>query len=217
VALVAASVNGGRRPITEAERPHLAALGEHVRALRTEAGIHQHQAAALASLTAGHVSAIERGRRRTRRSTLARIVAALVPDEDRHEIVLDELVEVAGPALAAESDYLERVARRRARRDRSAVKETRTIMRTTIAMLRREVDRGGPHVEKRRRILAGLEADLASFTANHPETPEPAPSPRARPVEPGSLRLPGRGGRAATISALDQWLAERRAVEGGAE
>jgi hypothetical protein len=122
---------------------------------------------------------------------------------------------VAGPALAPESTYADRVARRRARRDQQARRETVAMMRQTIADLRRSIGRGGPHVETRRELLAGLEATVADFTAA-----EPAPSAAPVSSHPVSgvrpLRLPRRGGRAAQLAAIDEWLADRQRSVGGA-
>lgn len=127
-----------RIPITDEERPYLEALGAEVRALRLGSHptaeermlrqargrvvrqpdqLRQVELANRSDLSAYQVGQIERGRRRTRRSTLQRIVAALV-DEDLVEEVVDGLVEIAGPALAPESIHADRVARRRAARAR---------------------------------------------------------------------------------------------------
>ena len=110
------AVNAGRRPITAEEAPHLAALGARVRELRTAAGLTQSTVGTLAALTPGHVSAIECGKRRTRATTLARIVAACGTEDPA--ATLAELVALAGPALAPESDFAERVERRRLRKER---------------------------------------------------------------------------------------------------
>ena len=144
------------RPITDAERPHLAALGAELRSLRHAARptdeeralrrargkierlpdlVRQSELAARAELGCTHISDLERGRYRTRRSTLRRIVAALV-DEDLVEEIVDGLVEIAGPALAPESMYADRVARRRAVRTRRLREQTRSTLRQLERMAR---------------------------------------------------------------------------------
>jgi transcriptional regulator with XRE-family HTH domain len=108
------------RPIPE-EVPYLAQLGDHLRRLRLEAGLAQWAMADLAELAPRHIRRLERGECRTRRSTLERLANALVdvdPDLGPADQLLDELVELAGVALAGESAYPDRVARRRARRQR---------------------------------------------------------------------------------------------------
>ena len=67
------------------------------------------------------ISRVERGVRRTRRSTLCRIAAALAAEDPLlgdADAVVAELTALAESSLAAESDYEERVARRRERRTR---------------------------------------------------------------------------------------------------
>jgi hypothetical protein len=59
------------------------------------------------------IQRIEAGARRTRRSTLDRIAEALGDPQ-----LAGVLAELAGPALAPESPYAERIARRRVRRHR---------------------------------------------------------------------------------------------------
>ena len=91
------AVNAGRRPITDEETPHLAALGARVRELRTAAGLTQSTAGTLAALTADHIGAIERGQRRTRATTLARIVAACGAEDPA--ATLAELVALNGKPI----------------------------------------------------------------------------------------------------------------------
>ena len=105
--------DGCRRPIQPAETPYLSALGNRLRELRRDRGLTQAQLAVAADLSRRHVERLEAGTRRTRRSTLSRIAEALGGPS-----LENELVTLAGPALAQESDFAERVARRRARRVR---------------------------------------------------------------------------------------------------
>ncbi len=76
--------------------------------------------AVAAALSERTIRRLEVGERRTRRSTLERLVEAVAPTQPHaeREALLQELVGVAGPALAAESAYPERVQARRARRAR---------------------------------------------------------------------------------------------------
>jgi transcriptional regulator with XRE-family HTH domain len=92
-----------RRPIEAAEIPHLEALGARLAAVRRDRGLAQDTLAEAAELSTSGIRRIEAGTRRTRRSTLDRIAAAL-GDPD----LGDELAGLAGPALAPESLYGER-------------------------------------------------------------------------------------------------------------
>jgi transcriptional regulator with XRE-family HTH domain len=104
---------GSRRPIEAAEITHLEALGARLAAGRRSRRLSQSALAADAELSVSTVQRIEAGTRRTRRTTLERIAAALGDPE-----LADELPRLAGPALAPESTYAERIARRRQRRHR---------------------------------------------------------------------------------------------------
>jgi hypothetical protein len=110
------------RPIESSEKPYLHALGEELKALRSQSGLTWMQVAHGSLLSYGHISALAYAFRRTRRSTLSRIVDTLVaanPDLGPADQLLDHLCGVAGPALAPESIYPDRVARtlrRRAKR-----------------------------------------------------------------------------------------------------
>jgi transcriptional regulator with XRE-family HTH domain len=115
-----------RRPIENHEKPHLAELGTALRTLRQHAGLSR---AVLADRTGMHprsISRIEAGERRTRRSTLTRLLTALVNEDETLgdiDYLLDGLVRRAGPALAAESPYLDRIEARRERRDKRKERE----------------------------------------------------------------------------------------------
>lgn len=93
------------RPIAGWEQPHLERLGRRLRALRRAAGITQAQLGAAAGLNAVSVRRIELGLRRTRRSTIRRLVVALGVPPDAVAPLVDELVTLAGPALAEESPW----------------------------------------------------------------------------------------------------------------
>lgn len=109
-----------RRPILAREQPHLQRLGTLLSTTRRALGMTQAEVAREAALHWTSLQRIELGTRRTRRSTLRRIAAAFVLREPRLgplDDLLDDLVTAAGPALAEESAYAERVARRRAARE----------------------------------------------------------------------------------------------------
>ena len=106
-----------RSPIEVWERSHLESLGPRIRALRQDAGLSQATLGAATELSRTSIERVELGLRRTRRSTLERIVAVLVAEPARQG-ALDELLALAGPAIAEESKFAARVARRRARRAR---------------------------------------------------------------------------------------------------
>jgi transcriptional regulator with XRE-family HTH domain len=115
-----------RQPIEEYEKPHLAELGAALRSLRQHAGLTQ---AVLADRTGMHprsIGRIEAGERRTRLSTLTRLLTALLNEDGtlgEMDYLLDGLVRRAGPALAAESPYRDRIEARRERRDKRKERE----------------------------------------------------------------------------------------------
>lgn len=113
------SRRGSRRPIASWEVFYLERLGDLLRTRRRSAGLTQLELAHRSQLLG--LSNIERGVRRTRPSTIARIAKALVSAHPRlndSEAVAAGLVEAAGPALAPESRYRDRLDRRRRRRAR---------------------------------------------------------------------------------------------------
>jgi hypothetical protein len=109
-----------RRPIDANEGSGLEAFGDELHRLRwTVARIHRPALAIRAQISVRQIEQIERAIRRTRRSTLERIVAALVsvePDLGEPAALVARLTELAGIGLAPESEYRERVERRRRRR-----------------------------------------------------------------------------------------------------
>jgi transcriptional regulator with XRE-family HTH domain len=79
-------------------------------------------------ISPGHLSALSSGNKRTRRSTLARLASVVVdanPDLGDVEALVDDLCQIAGPALAAESDYRDRVDRRWARKERRQTRQAK--------------------------------------------------------------------------------------------
>lgn len=112
-------------PIRPEETFWLEQLGDYLRTCREDAGLTRSELAAAAQLSPGHLGQLEWGVRRTRRSTLTRIALALQGsdvDPDALESWVDLLCDLAGPALAAESTYKERVDQRRERRAKKAAK-----------------------------------------------------------------------------------------------
>lgn len=115
-----------RRPLEEPELPHLRELGSALRHLREHVGLSR---AALADATGMHprsISRIEAGERRTRRSTLTRLLTALINHEGSLgdiDYLLEGLIRRAGPALAEESPHHERIEARRARRENRKERE----------------------------------------------------------------------------------------------
>jgi transcriptional regulator with XRE-family HTH domain len=116
-----ASRKACRRPIDEWEVAHLERLAAGLRTARNVAGLSQDALAWRANLNPSTIYRIEAGVRRTRLSTLRRIAEALVGaapwmvDADR---LAADLATLAGLGLAPESQYRERIERRRARRER---------------------------------------------------------------------------------------------------
>ena len=109
-----------RRSITAEEVPGLEALGDELRRLRWDvARIHRPALAIRSQVSVRQIEQIERAIRRTRRSTIERIVLALVkvkPDLGEPAAIVARLTTLAGIGLAPESQYRERVERRRRRR-----------------------------------------------------------------------------------------------------
>jgi len=93
------------RPIAAHEQPYLDALGRRLRELRRAAGLTQAALGLAAGLHPVSVRRIELGLRRTRRGTLRQLVLALGTDPAGVDRLLDELVDLAGPALAKESPW----------------------------------------------------------------------------------------------------------------
>lgn len=106
-----------RRPLEAHELEPMRRLGRRVSELRMQTGLSHRVIAAGAVLTSRQLERIESAGRRTRRSTLDRILEAMLvgcPDLGDREVLLAELVALAGPALAGESPYAAKSAARRA-------------------------------------------------------------------------------------------------------
>ena len=91
------------------------ALGRRVRDLRLSQGMSLRTLAGLAGLSPMGLSYLERGERRVRASTLARVVQALGRAD-----LLDELRQLAGEALVVVDRHPRATSRRERRRDRRA-------------------------------------------------------------------------------------------------
>lgn len=105
-----------RRPILDEEVPHLEAFGAELRSLRMRARLKRAELARRAELSQDHLGELERATVRTRRSTIERIAAALagaIGDDVTQEGITEQLVQAIGIALAPESQYVDRVNRRR--------------------------------------------------------------------------------------------------------
>ncbi len=113
-----------RRAIEHWESPYLVRLGEELRILRLSAGMSQVELATKAGLGERGLRRLEHGERRTRASTLTRLAGALTEGAPAEvtDRVATALMAVAGPTLAPESQYAERVQRRRDRRRRAAAR-----------------------------------------------------------------------------------------------
>lgn len=135
---VARERSDSRVPIPDSEGFFLERLGRQLRSYREDAGLTRNELAASAQLSPAAVGKIEWGVRRTRRSTLTRIAWALHGDVDPDalERFVDELCDLAGPALAAESEFKERVDKRRERRSRKAEREDDEVFRASLPLAR---------------------------------------------------------------------------------
>lgn len=98
------------------DRDRVIALGSALRRARSDRKVSQHSLARTSQISERHLQRLERGERLTRASTLARLAQALEPDEAAAQLLLTEFLSLAGPMLADETPYAERVDRRRARR-----------------------------------------------------------------------------------------------------
>ena len=116
-----ASRQSSRRPIEPWEVAHLERLAAGLRTARAAAGLSQCALAWRAGMNPSTIYRIEAAVRRTRLSTLQRIAEALVgaaPWMGDAERATADLATLAGLGLAPESQYRERIQRRRARRER---------------------------------------------------------------------------------------------------
>lgn len=118
------SSDPGSRPILDWERPWLVRLGAEVRELRLSSGLSQADLAAVSGMAERSLRRIEYGERRTRLSTLDRLVQGLTMPAANglgRDEILSRLLAAAGPVIAPESAYAGRVdARRRRRRTKAS-------------------------------------------------------------------------------------------------
>ena len=109
-----------RRPIRTTEVPPLESLASELRRMRWDIGrISRPELSRVADVSVRQIEQIERAIRRTRRSTIERIAAALSqlnPKVGAPEVLVERLVALAGDGLAPESPFRHRVDRRRRRR-----------------------------------------------------------------------------------------------------
>lgn len=90
------------RPIEDFERPHLEALGDAVRSMQQRSGLGPTELCLGASISTQQFWRIVHGQRRTKRSTLGRLVAVAVEANSSlgpSDEALDRLCRLAGPAL----------------------------------------------------------------------------------------------------------------------
>lgn len=121
-----------RRPIESWEAPLLEALGHRLRRARRDSGLTQAGVAVASSLSERSLRRLEAGQRRTRRSTLQRLADSMTVTSGPDAVdLLDEFLEIVGPALAAESAFADRVARRRGRREANQRQEV-LVRRVTL-------------------------------------------------------------------------------------
>ncbi len=116
-------------------------LGQLLGQLRRASGLSQRETAVAAQVSTRHLRRLERGERRTRRSTLERLAGALAGRGTlgSEEHLLRVLLQAADPALAPESEHRQRVERRRNRRwrQREATYESNTTAEVWAGFLRR--------------------------------------------------------------------------------
>lgn len=157
-----------RRPITDDEIPALLELGRVLRHWRLRAGMTQARLADVLAMDPNHLWRVERGRRRTRESTLTHIAVALADATRRTADPLDA-VEVLAALLDAGADVL---APETARSERSIPRKrkrrTRANLRHDLAMIIEMTGgdpsqvKGGPELYLRRRVDAACDVLLTS-------------------------------------------------------
>lgn len=152
-----------RRPISEDEARALEAFGAALRMARKAAGLTQAELGLAAGYGKSWVYRLEAAVRRPRLSGIEALVAVIVrrsPVLGNGEALTRDLIRLAGIALAPESEYRERVERRRAKRvedRRRDAERTKAIRLRVFARMREEAHR--EHQEaaeaKRRRSEGG--------------------------------------------------------------
>lgn len=142
------------------------ALGSALRRVRRDRKISQRSLARTAQISERHLQRLERGERLTRASTLDRLARALEPDEAAAQVLLTEFLALAGPTLADETAYAERVERRRARRVAAVERNQHdlvSVARVPLAggqvLERRITDRPGNGTSRQRAIAYVVVAD----------------------------------------------------------
>ena len=155
------TVDPCRRPITANEVPHLLELGRTLRDWRARAGMTQRALADALAMNHVHVWRIEKGRRRTRASTLTHIALALADATRRSASPLDAVeiltafLEAGGEAIAPDTAKSERsVQRKRKRRTRENLKHDLAMIRSLVDGPNAERVHGGPEHKLRERIDA---------------------------------------------------------------
>ena len=116
-----------RNPITDDELLFAEAMGAYLRSLRIESGLPTKTLAERSEIVTDTWRRLECATRHTRHSTLERIANVLGEALGREpRTIYDEMVRLAGPCLAPESLYRDRVESRRATRlQRSAARTAR--------------------------------------------------------------------------------------------
>lgn len=113
-----------RRPIEPWEVPYLVAVGKRLQEMIKQARYRQTDLALASKISRSQLYNYRTGRNRPRSSTLLRIVTALAERLDADASDLHhELVELAGPALAPETAYPDRVNGRREKRHKHNLKK----------------------------------------------------------------------------------------------
>ena len=164
----------------------LEGLGRRLATLRRQAGLTQRALGFRAALSESQIYRIESGARRTRRSTLERVAEALAntcPALGPASELGQTLAAAAGPALAPESPFRDRVARRRKRR----WEKKRHLARCVTSL--EELERVGrirlhPGTVRALRRKASLDASASQIVPNMLERPslQSSQPPRAYTV-----------------------------------
>jgi transcriptional regulator with XRE-family HTH domain len=142
------------------------ALGSALRTVRRDRKVSQRTLAGAAQISERHLQRLERGERLTRASTLDRLARALEPDEAAAKVLLGQFLALAGPTLADETAYAERVERRRARRVAEVERNQHDLVSVARIPLvggqvleRRIIDKPGKGTSRQRSITYVVVAD----------------------------------------------------------
>lgn len=140
--------------------PLLLDLGRTLAGWRQEAGLTQAALADALALDRVHLWRLEKGRRRTRASTLEEIARVLGKPSGVPAVeIFDSLIDAAGAAIAPESAKSEgSIRRKRKRRRKAALRQDLQAIRVLVEGPDAPPVGGGPELFLRRRVYAAIDS-----------------------------------------------------------